>query len=82
MTYRVTTHTALVSNLAAANTTVMLCRANIERIQMTPEEQSDLVWRVQLQMRELEGILAHLRKANRVDVSAEPRHNVVEFRSL
>lgn len=82
MTYRVTTHTALVSNLAAANTTVMLCRANIERIQMTPEEQSDIAWRVHLQMRELEGILAHIKKADRMDVPAAQGDNIVDFSLL
>lgn len=82
MTYRITTHTALVSNLAAANTTVMLCRANIERIQMTPEEQSDIAWRVHLQMRELEGILAHVNKAGLMDRPATQGHNIVDFSPL
>lgn len=82
MTYRITTLSGLVANLDAANTTVMLCRANIDRIQMTPEEQDDVVWQVQLQMRELEGILAHVKNTGRTNVLAAQRHNIVDFRSL
>lgn len=81
MTYRVTSHTALVSNLAAANTAVMLCRANIERIQMTNEQRNNITWKVCLQIRELEGILTHLKKTDRSEYNPEAAENdnIVHF---
>lgn len=79
MSYRITTYSALVGNLATANTAVMLCRANIERIPMTSEEQSNVAWRVSLQIRELEGLLAHLKKADRRTHREAPGGTIVDF---
>lgn len=60
MTYRVSKYSALSTNLAAANTAVLLCRANIIRIPMNAEQRQDIERRVRLQIVELEAILMEL----------------------
>lgn len=64
MTYRISSYEALTNNIAAANTTVMLCRANIERIPMTTEERKDLDRRVGLQIRELQAMHIYLARGS------------------
>ena len=81
MDYRITSYTALVDNLAAANTMVMLCRANLEQVPLTPEEQNDVVWRVHLQRRELDSILAHLGKGRPQKTAPVQDDTVVSFPS-
>jgi hypothetical protein len=60
MSYRVTTYQALHANLSAAGTTLMLCRANIGRINLSEEETADTLWRIERQMAELEGMRLEL----------------------
>ncbi|WP_234853634.1 hypothetical protein [Paracoccus everestensis] len=56
MSYRVTSYEALQTNLSAAGTTLMLCRANIGRIGLSEEQKADTLWRIERQMAELEGM--------------------------
>lgn len=79
MDHRIKTSEALRDNLAAAHTTVMLCRANIERVSLTRDERSDIAWQASQQIRELAGILAHLERAAQADMTAGPSDNVLEF---
>ena len=60
MSYRVTTYEALRTNLSAAGTTLMLCRANIGRIGLSEGEKADTLWRIERQMAELEGMRLEL----------------------
>lgn len=60
MTYRVSKFSALSSNLASANTAVLLCRANICRIPMTAEQKREIERRVRIQIVELEAILMEI----------------------
>lgn len=71
MSYRISSIDALTHNIAVANTTVMLCRANVGRIAMTCEQRQELDARVRRQIRELEAISAHLtgRRVHKADSS-------------
>lgn len=60
MSYRVTTYEALQTNLSAAGTTLMLCRANIGRIGLSEEQKADTLWRIERKMVELEGMRLEL----------------------
>ncbi|GHG11205.1 hypothetical protein [Paracoccus aerius] len=60
MTYRVTTYEALQTHLSAAGTTLMLCRANIGRIDLSDEEKADTLWRIERQIAELEAMRLEL----------------------
>lgn len=60
MSYRVTTYGVLQANLSAAGTTLMLCRANIGRIDLSEEEKADTLWRIERQIAELEGMRLEL----------------------
>lgn len=83
MTYRVTTYEGLQANLSAASTTVMLCRANIARIELNDEERSDLIWRIERQRAELEAMvleLSHSKKRRRSH-TASGSAKVIDFRA-
>lgn len=56
MSYGMTCYKTLQTNLCAAGTTVMLCRANLEGVDLSEEEKSDLLWRLQCQITELENM--------------------------
>ena len=60
MSYRVTTYEALRTNLSAAGTTLMLCRANIGRIDLSDEEKANTLWRIARQIAELEAMRLEL----------------------
>ena len=60
MTHRITTYEVLRANLSAAGTTLMLCRANIGRMNLSNEEKADTLWRIERQMTELEGMRLEL----------------------
>jgi hypothetical protein len=60
MSYRVTSYEALHTNLSAAGTTLMLCRANIGRIDLSDEEKADTLWRIDRQIAELEAMRLEL----------------------
>ena len=51
-----TKYKALQINLCAAGTTVMLCRANLEKVELSEEEKADLLWRLECQINELESM--------------------------
>ena len=60
MSYRVASYEALQTNLSAAGTTLMLCRANIGRIGLSEEEKADTLWRIERQIAELEAMRLEL----------------------
>ena len=61
MSYRITTYGALQANLSAANTAVMLCRANIGRMPLSSDEREGTIGRVRKQIGELEAMVLELR---------------------
>lgn len=60
MRYRITTYSALHANLSAANTAVMLCRANIGRLPLSSQERDATIHRIRKQIGELETLLLEL----------------------
>lgn len=60
MSYRITSYEALWENLSAAGTTLMLCRANIGEMDLSDQEKSDTLWRIRLQIAELEAMRLEL----------------------
>lgn len=60
MSYRITTYSALQANLSAANTAVMLCRANIGRIFLSSQEREETIDRIRKQIGELETLILKL----------------------
>lgn len=60
MSYRITTYSALQANLSAANTAVMLCRANIGRLPLLGDEREETIGRVRKQIGELEAMILEL----------------------
>lgn len=56
MSYRIMSYEALQANISAAGTTIMLCRANLEQMDLSPEEMMDLLWRIEYQIAELKGM--------------------------
>ena len=60
MSYRITTYSALQANLSAANTAVMLCRANIGRLPMSSQEREETIDRIRKQIGELETLILEL----------------------
>ncbi|WP_103174932.1 hypothetical protein [Paracoccus sp. SY] len=60
MSYRVTNYETLQTHLSAAGTTLMLCRANIGRIDLSDEEKADTLWRIERQIAELEAMRLEL----------------------
>ena len=72
MTFRITTYESLQAHLASANSAVMLCRVNIEHIEIEPELRRELAWRVCRQIKELEALLLHLERPEQVK-RAKPR---------
>lgn len=83
MTYRITTCEGVQANLSAANTTVMLCRANIGRMAINDEERADLIWRIERQIAELEGMALELKlnMPRRRSSEKAKSQNVVDFRA-
>lgn len=60
MSYRITTYSALQANLSAANTAVMLCRANIGRMPLSSQERQETIDRIRKQIGELETLILEL----------------------
>ena len=60
MSYRITTYSALQANLSAANTAVMLCRANIGRMPLSSQEREETIDRIRKQIGELETLILEL----------------------
>lgn len=60
MSYRITTYSALQANLSAANTAVMLCRANIGRMPLSSQERDATIDRIRKQIGELETLILEL----------------------
>ena len=56
MSYRFTTYETIQSNLSAAGETVMLCRANMKQIVLSEQDKADMLWRIERQISELEGM--------------------------
>lgn len=64
MSYRVATYTSLQANLSAANTAVMLCRANIGRLPLSSDERDETIGRIRKQIGELEAMILELTRAD------------------
>lgn len=60
MSYRITSYDTLQANISAAGTTVMLCRANLEQVELSHEDMMDLLWRIERQIAELKGMQVEL----------------------
>jgi hypothetical protein len=60
MKYRITSYSALQANLSAANTAVMLCRANIGRLPLSSDERDETIGRVRKQIGDLEAMILEL----------------------
>ncbi|MTE01131.1 hypothetical protein GIY56_12615 [Paracoccus sp. YIM 132242] len=60
MSYRLTTYEAIQDNLSAATITVMLCRANLEQVDLSEQDKADMLWRIECQISELEGMRTEL----------------------
>ena len=60
MSYRITTYSALQAHLSAANTAVMLCRANIGRLPLSDQERNTTIDRIRKQIGELETLILEL----------------------
>lgn len=83
MSYSVKTYEAFRANLAAANTAVMLCRANLSRITLTTEERTDIMWRIDRQRAELDAMALEMKRETdrRRDPAQQRSRNVVDFRA-
>lgn len=60
MSYHVTSYDTLQDNISAAGTTIMLCRANLEQVDLSREEMMDLLWRIERQIAELKAMQVEL----------------------
>lgn len=82
MSPRMTSYDTLHANLSAAGTTIMLCRANLEHVDLSPEDMMDLVWRIARQIEELKGMQGELGRMSQhiqaFQPSVKPRLRVVE----
>jgi hypothetical protein len=82
MSPRMTSYDTLHTNLSAAGTTIMLCRANLEQVDLSREDMMDLIWRIERQIEELKGMQGELgRMSQRIRAfqpSVKPRLRVVE----
>lgn len=57
-----TTYAAIQANLLAAGDTVMLCRANLEQVDLSENDKADVLWRIERQITELEGMRLDLKR--------------------
>lgn len=60
MSYHIMSYDALQANISAAGTTIILCRANLEQVDLSPGERMDLLWRIECQIAELKGMQVEL----------------------
>ena len=64
MSYRITSYSALQANLSAANTAVMLCRANVGRLPLSSDERDETIGRVRKQIGELKAMILELTRSD------------------
>lgn len=61
MTYSMGYFDGIQESLSSANSTVMLCRANLGQVELSEEDRANLIWRIERQRAELEAMFHELR---------------------